>query len=1361
MSYTVSTDPSGNRLDLLNSIVYTNNNLKPIHNFTYQLRNNNGITVSDNFAPYSAPRGLPRPNFLRANYKNRLYIADYVGYICTLNPLTNTLVSIPIQQKTLLTTHPYGMAFDSSGILYISTEFTKVVSYDPSTNITTYVNSSTIYKIDEATQNMTPFNITDVSLNDVRGITFDSLGNLYIADRGNNVIIQVQMIDYNNGKGNIFIPYFAGLNGPNDITFDKLGTNLYIANTNDNNIIKVSSSGIISIFATGSFNVPVSLRFDNNGILYVTNFGTTLTNGYINKITNGIISSFDVSGVTIQHPYGIEIDTSNNMHVTNSINGDEINVDGENQIFKIPITFKVDAVSSVNTTQITALAFNSSQKLYLTEYSEATGLPYDPNPPRPSPPYPLYQGAIWDVSNNVAFYDASSIPILKNPTSMIYDLSGNLYIANVKSNNIIKILPNSTSTIFLDNATNSCGVFMNNPCSIAFDPSYTFMYVCDYFGNNIVKVNFAAPTPSGGTLLTINGGIILNRPNAIVFDTSGNLYISNSGSNQIIQVSSIVSSIGTGIVYNDTITGSILNEPFSMAFDSGRNLYVSNDNNKSMVTITNDGFVSYFNYNAILNAYDPSLSITNPSCIAFDSSNNLYLTDVHQFYKTTGPTSPYIPYNSVYKLRPTYTGTVEYDSLIDSFQSALYALPDASANVYVSSSVIYKMDILDDITTFSSDASLNGQIAMAFNSSGRLYTLNNLTQSTATGIFIYTVDSTGLIVQPVVVTGASFNNPTDIIFDNTNSNTLYVANYGNNNIIKVTLTSTTAGTGIILPITGLSPPIKYPYRLAVDTYNNLYIGHDTVIDFSNNFIVQVNLSTNVGNKYVEIPFYPSYAINPFFLATGVALDKKGYLYVVQLNYNQVFTVLYKSTSPVTSATNSLTPIAYIAYNNVVSSLKYITSENSLVIAQRGTNDIDKYYLSFPFDVSNTGLGPYKNTLTINLAFIPDYYASTVTKFNVYSYYVVVDPSFIRINTPSSASIYFINPSILPNPIDSYVLTNSTGTTSVSSTMVNNKIVIGPLQIPGSTYPTGIVYSYTYNEFYVTLQNNTISLVTTTDQINYSIINNFINATAGLLGPITPVVDISGNIYILNSKGTTITQIQYAGGQLIVNNNYYTGISNPIYLTIDTSNYNNLYLLSGSSPNFIITQIPIETPTSPVNILLPLGTLNNPLALSIDEYILGYKYLYITETNPAGQNLIYSINLSTVPTPTIYTVNVLSNLVSIGNSMTNKNDGYLYVTNNVSNTISKIAIDPSYITIDPWMTTCTYNPNGLSFDASGVLFVSNGGTNPNNNKITQIYTDNFRFNNIILNTTGVNTLKIYDLNTSSFVSGGSFNLNGIP
>ena len=118
-NYTITTDPSGNRLDQLNTIIYTNNKLKPTHNVSYNLRNNNGQTVSKNFVPYSSPRGYPRPGLLTCSTTDVLYVPDYIGYVCTLNTDTNILTSIPLQQKYLLTTHPYGVAFDSTGIIYL------------------------------------------------------------------------------------------------------------------------------------------------------------------------------------------------------------------------------------------------------------------------------------------------------------------------------------------------------------------------------------------------------------------------------------------------------------------------------------------------------------------------------------------------------------------------------------------------------------------------------------------------------------------------------------------------------------------------------------------------------------------------------------------------------------------------------------------------------------------------------------------------------------------------------------------------------------------------------------------------------------------------------------------------------------------------------------------------------------------------------------------------------------------------------------------------------------------------------------------------------------------------------------------
>ena len=229
----------------------------------------------------------------------------------------------------------------------------------------------------------------------------------------------------------------------------------------------------------------------------------------------------------------------------------------------------------------------------------------------------------------------------------------------------------------------------------------------------------------------------------------------------------------------------------------------------------------------------------------------------------------------------------------------------------------------------------------------------------------------------------------------------------------------------------------------------------------------------------------------------------------------------------------------------------------------------------------------------------------------------------------------------------------------------------------------------------------------------------------------------------------------------MDNSFFTGIKNPIYLTIDYYNNDALYLLSGSSPSFIITKIPIASPSSSSVLQLELGSLNDPKSLSISQYIVGYNFLYIGDTTPTGINVIYEINLGLGPDPVTknYSLTIFySGLKKPATSMTNKNDGYLYTANNDENTISKIAIDVSGQTVDPWMTTCIYNPTGLTFDSVGSLIIANGGTNPNNNKISKVYTDKFFFSNVVAGTPTGSSIpfNIFDKTDGYYV--GQFNLN---
>lgn len=85
---------------------------------------------------------------------------------------------------------------------------------------------------------------------------------------------------------------------------------IYVANTGRRNILKVTQSGQVSIFATG-FGQPKDLCFDAQGNLYVTDVSS------VKKITpNGVVSNHATG---FGDANGIEIDSLGNLFVCDSL----------------------------------------------------------------------------------------------------------------------------------------------------------------------------------------------------------------------------------------------------------------------------------------------------------------------------------------------------------------------------------------------------------------------------------------------------------------------------------------------------------------------------------------------------------------------------------------------------------------------------------------------------------------------------------------------------------------------------------------------------------------------------------------------------------------------------------------------------------------------------------------------------------------------------------------------------------------------------------------------------------------------------------------------------------------------------------
>jgi len=231
---------------------------------------------------------------------------------------------------------PFGIVIDASGNLYVADGWNhRIRKVTPEGEVTTLAGSTEGYAdgTGSAAQFRNPY-----------GIAIDASGNLYVADEGNNCIRKVTPYGkvttlagstqgYADGKGSA-----AQFYSPGGIAIDASG-NLYVADGWNHRIRKVTPEGEVTTLAgntqghadgkgdAAKFYFPYGIAINASGNLYVTDS----RNNRIRKVTpKGEVSTLagsswgyadgKGSAARFRNPYGIAIDALGNLYVTDTYN---------------------------------------------------------------------------------------------------------------------------------------------------------------------------------------------------------------------------------------------------------------------------------------------------------------------------------------------------------------------------------------------------------------------------------------------------------------------------------------------------------------------------------------------------------------------------------------------------------------------------------------------------------------------------------------------------------------------------------------------------------------------------------------------------------------------------------------------------------------------------------------------------------------------------------------------------------------------------------------------------------------------------------------------------------------------------------
>ena len=608
------------------------------------------------------------------------------------------------------------------------------------------------------------------------------------------------------------------------------------------------------------------------------------------------------------------------------------------------------------------------------------------------------------------------------PASTTIDAAGNIYIADFSNNRIRKI--NASTGIITTVAGNGTAGYsgdgavatsaeLNNPSGVVVDISGN-IYIADELNYRIRKV-----TASTGIITTIAGNGMegylgdgnlavsaqLDHPNGLAIDALGNIYISDKWNYCIRKVSKstgiITTVAGNGTPgYSgdgDSATSAELSEPMGVAIDNSGNIYIADAYNYRIrkvsavtgiiTTVAGNGTSGYAGDGATATLAE----LSEPNGVAVDTAGNIFIADTYnnRIRKVTVNTGIVI---TVAGNGSNNCGGDEGAATSAELFDPNGLTIDGLGNIYIAdtwNNRVRKINIVTGIIT-----TMAGNGSSVYAGDGGLATLAGLPQPSGIAVDtagnIYIADSynnrirkvnasTGIITTVVgngsagysgdgaAAVSAELNNPSGVAVDAAGN--IYIADANNYRIRKVNVSTgiitTVAGNGLRSNIGdgGLATLAELIDigGVAVDAAGNIYVSSGTTIR-------KVSASTGIINTVAGNGNYGysgdgGTAIDAVLtIPSGIAITALGNIYIADAGSNTIRKVCVNSSSIITTVAG-IGSAGFSGDNSSATSAKLaeplgvaIDASGNIYIADARNNRIRKVTFNFlSSDIDQSGI----------------------------------------------------------------------------------------------------------------------------------------------------------------------------------------------------------------------------------------------------------------------------------------------------------------------------------------------------------------------------------------------------------------------